>query len=119
MLTTYSIPSESKDKVVIHVTQDLLLNHIISNTGIPYGFIPMSIISADIKRMPLSNQGFNYIVFATCEISNYVIGITMQKANTVTIMEALLKKIVYQFGPPRTLIIDEDSTYSADVLMYI
>ena len=69
--------------------------------------------------MPLSNQGFNYILFATCEISNYVIDIHIQKANTVTIAEALLNRVVYQFGPPKTLIIDEDRMLSADVLMHI
>ena len=89
------------------------------HTRIPYDFRPMSRISADIKWMPLSNQGFNYILFATCEISNYVVGIPIQKANAVTIAEALLNRIVYQSGPPKTLIIDEDRTLSADVLMHI
>ena len=31
------------------------------HTRIPYDFRPMSRISADIKWIPLSNQGFNYI----------------------------------------------------------
>ena len=75
-------------------------------------------ISADRKWMPLSNQGFNYILFATCEISNYVIDIPIQKADAVTIEEALLNRVVYQFGPPKTLIVDEDRTLSADVLMH-
>ena len=66
----------------------------------------MSRISADIKWMHLSNQGFNYILFATCEISNYVIGIPIQKANAITIAEALLNRVVYQFAPPKTLIND-------------
>ena len=69
--------------------------------------------------MPLSNQGFNYILFGTCEISIYVIGIPVQKANTVTIPEALLNRVVYQFGSPKNLILDEDRTFSADVLMHI
>ena len=38
------------------------------HTRIPYDFRPMSRISADIKWMPLSNQVFNYILFATCEM---------------------------------------------------
>ena len=42
---------------------------------IPYDFRLVSKISADIKWMPLSNPGFNYILFATCEITNYVIDI--------------------------------------------
>ena len=79
----------------------------------------MSRISADIKWMSLSNQGINYILVATCEISNYVIGIPIQKANAVTIVEALLKRVVYLFGPPKTLTIDEVRTLSADVLMHI
>ena len=89
------------------------------HTRIPYDFRPMSRISADIKWMPLSNQGFNYILFATCEISNFVIGIPIQKANAVTIAEPLLNRVIYQFGPPKTLIINEDRNLSADVLMHI
>ena len=64
--------------------------------------------------MSLSNQGFNYILFATCDISNYVIGIAIQKANAVTITEALLNRVVYQFGPPKTCIIDKDRALSTD-----
>ena len=60
-------------------------------------------------------KGFNYILFATCEISNYVIGISIQKVNAVTIENTLLNSVVYQFGPPKTFIIDEDRTRSADV----
>ena len=88
-------------------------------TRIPYDFRPMSRISADRKWIPLSNQDFNYILFAICEISNYVIGIPIKKANVVTIAEDLLNRVVYHFGPPNTLIIDEDKTLSADVLMYV
>ena len=79
----------------------------------------MSRISADINWMPLSNQGFNYILFATCEVPNYAIGIPIQKANAITIAQALLNRVAYQLVPPKTLIIDEDRTHSADVLMHI
>ena len=44
-----------------------------------------------------------------------MIGIPIQKANAITIAEALLNRVVYQFGPPKTLIFDEDRTLSADV----
>ena len=66
----------------------------------------MSRISAVIKWLPLSNQGFNYLLFVTCDIPNYVIGISIQKANAVTIAEVLLNRVVYQFGSPKALIID-------------
>ena len=37
----------------------------------------------------------------------------------LSLLQALLNRVVYQFGPPKTLIIDEDRTLSADVLMHI
>ena len=77
----------------------------------------MSRISADIKWMPLSHQCFNCI-FATFEISNHVIDIPIQSTNAVTIAEALLNRLVYQFCHA-TLITDDDRTLSGDVLMYI
>ena len=108
-------------KGVIHVTQDLLKEpaYKFYHTRIPYDFRPMSRISADTKCMPSSNQGMDYNLFATCEVSNYMIGIHIQKTSAVTNAEGLLNKVVYQFGPPKTLIIDEDRTLSAYVLMYI
>ena len=69
--------------------------------------------------MPLYYQGFNYILFLACKISNYVICIPIQNANTVTIAETLLNRVAYPFGPPKTLIIEEDRTLSVDVLMHI
>ena len=67
MLTTCLIPLESMYKVVILVIQDLLRNQVYKayHTRVPYDFRPMSRISADINWMPLSNQGFNYVLFAT------------------------------------------------------
>ena len=56
----------------------------------------MSRILADIKWMPLSNQGFNYILFATCKISNCMIDIHIQRANVVTI--AIAEAFTQQSG---------------------
>ena len=72
-----------------------------------------------MKWIALSNQGFNLILFAMCETSNCVIGIPKQKANFDTFAEALLNRVIYQFGLPKTIIIDEDRTLSAGVLMHI
>ena len=52
-------------------------------------------------------------------MSNYVIGISIQEANVVTILDALFNRVINQFGPPKTLIVDEDRTLSVDVIMYI
>ena len=83
---------------------------------IPLSFRPMSRISADIKYMPPSHLGFNYILLCTCEISNYVIGIPLEKRDASCIAEALMNKVVYTHGAPRTLIIDEDRALTSMVM---
>ena len=93
MLTTYSIQSESMYKLAIHITQDLVKNQVTGPITQEFHMI-LSRISEDIKWMPLSNQGFNYISFAACEISNYVTGIPTQKTNVVTFAEALLYRVL-------------------------
>ena len=47
--------------------------------------------------MPLSYQGFNYILFTTCEISNYVHGIPIHNANAVTILVVMHQ--IYMYPP--------------------
>ena len=61
MLATYSIPSEKIYKIVTRPAKEPCYKSY--HTRIPYYSRPMSRISADIKWMPLSNQGFNYFQF--------------------------------------------------------
>jgi len=86
---------------------------------IPYDFRPMSRISADVKYMPPSSQGYKFILVITCEVSNYIIGVPLVRANTTSIAEAILNRVVFQFGCPKMVIIDEDRALSSKVMMYI
>ena len=104
--TCQSRKDKEKDKMTHHLR-------------IPYDFRPMSRLSCDIKYMPPSTEGYKFILFVTCEVSNYVIGIPLKQANSLTIAEAMLNRIVYVFGPPQMLIFDEDKALSADVMMEI
>ena len=45
---------------------------------IPLSFRPMPEISAAVKHMPPSRLGYSYIFLCSCEVSNYVIGISIQ-----------------------------------------
>ena len=40
---------------------------------VPFDFRPMIRLSCDIKHMPVSSKGYKYILFVTCEVSNYTI----------------------------------------------
>ena len=74
---------------------------------IPYTFKPMKRISTDVKHMPPSAYGFQYILFCTCEVSNYVVGICIANLKSETIAEALTTRVFSIFGPPEIFILDE------------
>ena len=86
---------------------------------VPFDFRPMTRLSCDIKHMPVSSKGYKYILFVTCEVSNYTIAIPLFREDSLSIAEAILNKVVYQFGPPSMIIIDEGKAMSSEVMTYI
>ena len=86
---------------------------------IPLDYNPMSYISADIKYMPKGIYNYEFLLVIVCEITGFVLAIPLIKDDAVTIAHALLEKVIFLFGPPQTLIIDEDRALSAKVMHYI
>ena len=86
---------------------------------IPLDYNPLAYISADIKYMPKGIYNYEFLLVIVCEVTGFVIAIPMVKHDAVTIAHALLEKLIFIFGPPRTLIIDEDRALSAKVMHYI
>ena len=86
---------------------------------IPLDYNPMAYVSADIKYMPKGIYNYEFLLVIVCEITGFVIAIPLIKHDAVTIAHALLEKLVFIFGPPQTLIIDEDRALSAKAMHYI
>ena len=86
---------------------------------IPLDYNPLAYISADIKYMPKGIYNYEFLLVIVCEVTGFVIAIPMVQHDAVTIAHALLEKLIFIFGPPRTLIIDEDRALSAKVMHYI
>ena len=86
---------------------------------IPEDFRPMRNISCDVKYMPLSSKGFKFLLLVTCDISNYVVGIPMHLNNSISIAEALLNRVVYTYGCPEQICMDEDKALTAEVVMHL
>ena len=86
---------------------------------IPLDYNPLAYISADIKYMPKGIYNYEFLLVIVCEVTGFVIAIPMVQNDAVTIAHALLEKLIFIFGPPRTLIIDEDRALSAKVMHYI
>lgn len=125
-----------KDKYYIHNLLDKLNKYVAScdecqkqktkkrksryfHPRIPLDYNPMSYVSADIKYMPKGIYNYEFLLVVVCEITGFVIAIPLIKHDAVTIAHALLEKLIFLFGPPKTLIIDEDRALSAKVMHYI
>ena len=79
----------------------------------------MAYLSADIKYMPKGIYDCEYLLVLVCEITVFIIAIPLIKHDAVTISHALLVRVIFIFGPPKTLIIDEDRALSSKVMHYI
>lgn len=86
---------------------------------IPDSYVPMSRISGDIKVMPESYRGNRFILFLTCEITRFCIGIPLKSKDAPSLAEAILQRVVFLFGKPETLILDEESSLSSKVFDYL
>ena len=67
--------------------------------------------------MPRSSYGMEYILVLTCEHTGYVTAICMKDRKATTIAEALLSRLVFIYGPPDVLIIDQDAALSAKIML--
>ena len=90
-----------------------------SHPRIPLSYNPMSYISADIKYMPKGIYDYEFLLIAVCEITGFVIAIPLIKHNAVSIAHALIDRIFLIFGPPKSLIVDEDRALSSKVMHYV
>ena len=79
----------------------------------------MSYISADIKYMPKGIYDYEFLLIAVCEITGFVIAIPLIKHDAVSIAHALIDRIFLIFGPPKSLIVDEDRALSSKVMHYV
>ena len=71
----------------------------------------MSNISMDIKYMPNSENGFNYILVMLCEISNFMVTAPLYTATSPEICKALQDNLISVFGTPVRLICDQDPAF--------
>ena len=83
---------------------------------IPQEYTPFDGISCDIKYMPQGLAGYKFLLVATCELTNYTIAIPLMDRLATTIAHALWTRILCVFTIPRLLIVDEDKSFTANVV---
>ena len=86
---------------------------------IPLSYNPISYISADIKYMPKGIYDYEFVLIVVCEITGLVVAIPLIKHDAISIAHALLDRVFLIFGPPKSLIVDEDRALSSKVMHYV
>ena len=68
-------------------------------------------ISMDIKHMPPSKDKFQYILVILCEVSNFIVAVTMKTATAPEICNALIDSFIGYFGTPIRIVCDQDPAF--------
>ena len=71
----------------------------------------MTCISMDIKHIPGSSTGHNYILVMLCEISNFMVTAPMVTAPSPEICQVMQDHLICVFGTPVKLICDQDPIF--------
>ena len=83
---------------------------------IPEEYIPCENLAVDLKSMPKGILGYEHLLIATCEKTNFVYAIPLQNKKTQTLADALIHRVFFLTGPPSKLSIDQDAALTSQVI---
>ena len=86
---------------------------------IPVDYTPMQDLSIDIKTMPPAFEGYHLLLVITCNQTNFMIAVPLRDRTAQTVVEALIYRVIYLFGPPRQIISDEAIEFSSAIIQVI
>ena len=79
----------------------------------------MQDLSIDIKTMPQAFRGYHLLLVITCDQTNFTIAVPLRDQTAQTIVEALIYRDIYLFGPPRQILCDEATEFSSAIIQAI
>ena len=86
---------------------------------IPMGYAPMQDISIDIKHMPTSFGGYQYLFINMCDQTNFTIVTPLRSRDAQSVAEALIYRVIYLFRPPRQIICDKAAEFTSHIIQAI
>ena len=75
----------------------------------------MTNISMDIKQMPV-NKGYSHILVLLCEVTNYMVALTLMSTRTPHILDAFQRGYLAYFGPPTHIVCDQDPVFTSSLM---
>ena len=84
-------------------------------TRINLNYRPMSRLSMDLKVMPRSQKGHQFILCITHEVTNYLIATPLYQGKSEEVGEAIIETIIAKVSIPDYMIMDQDSTFMSSL----
>ena len=75
-------------------------------------------VSMDIKYMPKSNKGFNYMMIILCEITNFLVTIPLKQVTAQEVCRALVEEFISYFSTPIRIVCDQDPAFMSSLCKY-
>ena len=88
-------------------------------TRINLNYRPMSRLSMDLKVMPRSQKGHQYILCIIDKVTNYLVTAPLFHARSEEAGEAIMENIVTKYGTPEYMIMDQDSAFMSSLMNFL
>ena len=75
-------------------------------------------VSMDIKYMPKSTKGYNYMLIILCEITNFLVTIPIKQATAPEVCKALIEEFIAYFSTPVRIVCDQDPAFMSSLCKY-
>ena len=79
----------------------------------------MSRLTMDLKVMPRSQRGHQFILCIIDEVTNYLITTPLYQAKSEEVRDALIENVITKFGTPDYMIMDQDSAFMSSLMSYL
>ena len=82
-------------------------------------YTPMSKLSMDLKVMPNSQKGHQYVLCIIDKVTNFLITVQIFQARSEEVGEALLEHVITKHCIPDYIIMDQDSVFMSLLMSYL
>ena len=86
---------------------------------IPVDYTPMQDLSINIKHMPMAFGGYPNLLVITCDQTNFTIVTPLRSRDAQSVVEALIYRVIYLFGPLRQITCDKAAEFTSHIVQEI
>ena len=79
----------------------------------------MQDLSINMKHMPTTFGGYQYLLVITCDQTNFTIITSLRSRDAQMVAESLIYRVIYLFGPPQQLICDKAAGFTSEIVQAV